>query len=239
MTRELVCLHGINNTGRAFDGLDRALFPGWQIHTPDLPPLADVDLIADHLLALLPREFVLLGHSFGGYVALAILARAPQRVRGLVLINSSDGADSPAMAARRQELAARAEAGGYAELSAAATTITYCPDALERPELMEARARDLEAYGPVRYAAHQRACAKRPDRGTILAAHGGPVLVLAAREDRVISCTDQSAMATRVGAEFAVVEGAGHMLPVERADLVSRLVGLFLAERIAGQTIEP
>lgn len=239
MTRHLVCLHGINNTSRAFAGLDRSHMKGWELHTPDLPALDDVDLIADHLLAVLPQEFVLMGHSFGGYVALAILARVPDRVQGLVLINSSDGADSPAMAARRHELAAQAEAGGYARLAASATAITYHPSALDRADLMEARARDLEAYGPVCYAAHQRACAKRPDRGAILAAYGGPVLVVAAREDQVIACTDQRAMASRVGAQFVVVEGAGHMLPAESADSVGGIVGRWLEERISGLTIEP
>jgi len=239
MIRNLVCLHGINNTGRAFDGFDSAYLKGWGLDAPDLPALDDVDQIADHMLAALPQDFVLMGHSFGGYVALAILARAPERVLGLVLINSIDGADSPAMAARRHELAARAEAGGYAELAAAATAITYHASALDRPELMEYRARDLEAYGPVCYAAHQRACAKRPDRRAILAAYGGPILVLAAREDRVIACADQSAMAARVSAEFVVVEGAGHMLPVERAASVGVIIGRWLAEQIAGPTIEP
>lgn len=233
MTRDLVCLHGINNTGRAFDGLDRALLNGWTIHTPDLPPLADVDLIAADLLAGLPRDFVLMGHSFGGYVALAILAQAPERVRGLVLLNSNAAADSPAMAERRHELAARADAGGYADLAEAATAITYHADALDRPELMAARARDLAAYGPARYAAHQRACAIRPDRGALLAAHDGPVLVLAAREDRVITCADQAAMAERVGADLQIVEGAGHMLPAERPDQVSANLGDWLAERFA------
>ena len=156
MTRDLVCLHGINNTGRAFDGLDRAYLQEWQIHTPDLPALGDVDRIADHLLAALPESFVLIGHSFGGYVALAIMSRAPERVRGLVLINSSDGADSPAMAARRHELAAKAEAGGYAELAEAATAITYHADALGRPKLMEARTRDLAAELRAELAEHGR-----------------------------------------------------------------------------------
>ncbi|MCC5986560.1 MAG: alpha/beta fold hydrolase [Pararhodobacter sp.] len=226
---EIVFLHGINNTGRAFEGVKVHLPAGLPVHAPDLPALPDVDRIAQVLLDDLPKRFVIAGHSFGGYVALAILALAGHRVTGIALINSSASPDSPEMAARRLELAARAEAGDYAELAAGATALTFHADALRRPDLMAERQREVEAYGADRYAAHQRACATRPDRGEALARYDGPKLVIAAREDAVIRCADQQDMAHRTNADFRVVENAGHMLPAENPQLVAECIAGWLA----------
>ncbi len=57
------------------------------------------------------REPIVLGGlSMGGYVAQAFAAQYPDRLRGLVLINTRAGADSEEAARNREETAAKVEA---------------------------------------------------------------------------------------------------------------------------------
>lgn len=224
----LVCLHGINNTGRTFDRLRAELPPDWTVTAPDLPPLDRVEDIATGLLADLPDRFVLLGHSFGGYVSLALLETAPERLVGLILVNSGEGADSAAAAELRETRAREAEAGGYVALAEAATAKTFHPASLKRAGVLEERRKEVEAYGPVRFAAHSRACAVRPDRGEVAAAWKGPKLVIAARQDAVIPVARQEDTAQRIGAEIAHVDDAGHMAPAETPAPMARAIRQFV-----------
>ncbi len=218
---DIVFLHGINNTARTFDAVRAALPDNIPTLAPDLPALNTVDAIAEALLPSLPERCVLAGHSFGGYVALALLAAAPNKVAGLVLINSNDWADSPTAAQSREARAQEAEAGAYESLAQAATAKSFHPDSLEREDLMLGRAREVSAYGAERYAAHQRASATRPDSGPMLEYFNGPILIVTADHDEVIPTERQGDMAHRLGARQQIVPRTGHMLPAEAPEALA------------------
>ncbi|WP_112322777.1 alpha/beta fold hydrolase [Oceanibium sediminis] len=219
---EILAVPGINNTAATFDGLRRHMPAGHSVITTDCPAIDDIDGIAHALLAGAPERFVVLGHSFGGYVALAMLAAAPERIAGVVLVNSNDWADTETVAATRREKAARAEQGEYAELAAAASARAYHPDNAGRADLLAERAAGLENYGPERFAAHMRACAARPDRSELLKAAGRPVLVISGDHDVVIPTERQTQMAQRLGAEQTIIATAGHMLPAEQPEALAK-----------------
>jgi pimeloyl-ACP methyl ester carboxylesterase len=77
---DLVLVPGLNNTHAVFDGVVAALPPAIHAHALDNPALDTVEAIAAAHLAALPARFWLAGFSFGGYVALAMLALAPERI---------------------------------------------------------------------------------------------------------------------------------------------------------------
>ncbi|MGB0928023.1 MAG: alpha/beta fold hydrolase [Pikeienuella sp.] len=217
----ILLIPGINNTARTFDGVVANLPAGMTGVAVDCPALNTVEAVAEALLAEAPEKFIACGHSFGGYVALAMLDLAPERLAGIALINSNDWADSETLAATREQKAAQALGGAYEELANAASARAYHPDNAGRADLLEERAAGLLGYGAERYAAHSRACAARPDRGALLAATDLPKIVIVADQDVVVPTAKQLAMAERTGAASATIATAGHMLPAEQPAAVA------------------
>lgn len=93
----VVLLHGWAMNLRVFDTLVAALAPVYRITAFDLPGhgrspwrtgLAET-ASAEWLLEQLPERCTLVGWSLGGQVALRVAARAPARVRRLILIGST------------------------------------------------------------------------------------------------------------------------------------------------------
>ena len=95
----IVFIHGVLNDHSVWILQTRYLaHHGWNVLAVDLPghcrsagePAATVEAAADFVLALLDAaglaQAVLVGHSFGALVALEAAARAPARVRQLVLV---------------------------------------------------------------------------------------------------------------------------------------------------------
>jgi pimeloyl-ACP methyl ester carboxylesterase len=212
----LVLLPGLNNSASVWAPMAGHLPPGLVPLALDLPPLDDIDDLARALLTTLPERFVLAGVSFGGYVAVAMLAADPARLRGLALVNSSAAADSPAAAQARLTAAQEVRDGDYEQIAMARVEIAYHPDNVHDETLLAARRARLAEYGVQRYLAHLEACRTRPDRRDLLAATEVPVIMIAGDQDRVIPTERQREMAEAAGVPFRVISGAGHMLPVEQ-----------------------
>lgn len=113
--------HGVTNTGARYRRLFEDLLPGVRAIAPDLrghggstwsPPWSAEQHVAD-LLATLDAaavdRAVVVGHSFGGLLALHLAAAAPERVRGLVLLDPA--AAIPEERAAREAAAVRRDDG--------------------------------------------------------------------------------------------------------------------------------
>ena len=211
-----VFLHGINNTPGVWDPVVAYMSPKPPVKTPEYPAVTCIEDIADLFWEQLPDACVLVGHSFGGYVALGMLAKSPERVAGIALVNSHTREDSEGARELREKSATAAESGKYTKLVEAVSDRVYHPDNLGRLDLSQQREADTRDYGPVRFSAHQRACAARPDREALFSSYSGPKIVVASEVDLVIDPEDQRVMAQKCGASFKSISGAGHMLPAEQ-----------------------
>ena len=217
MEPALALVPGLNNSRRVWDGVVAGLGAAAACHALDCPPLETVEEVADALLAQLPQRFFLCGFSFGGYVALAMLERAPERVAGLALVNTGATADNDAQRAARQKAIATAQTGGHEAMVTAQASVVFHAASLGNPAMMQTRVQMVREYGAARLIAHARACMARPDRTAVLAAARCPVLVVAAADDRVIPTAAQKVLAQSLpAARYVEIEAAGHMLPLEQ-----------------------
>lgn len=226
---DLVLVPGLNNTAAVWDRVRPLLPPGLRVHTPEVPALEDIDAIAAAMLATLPDRFALVGFSFGGYVALAMLAAAPQRIGALAMVGTSASADAEAARTMRRDAIGRALAGEYETMIEAQAARAMGEAGRADPALVAARRAMVRDYGPQRFVAHVRATIGRPDRSAVFAAFEGPLLVTGGADDLVITPAVQRGLAAlNPRARFEQIGNAGHLVPMEQPAALARVLGQWL-----------
>ena len=211
----LLLLPGLSSTPELWDSV-RASLPVGIVTLPlENAALEDIDAIAAEILAAAPPRFALAGFSFGGYVALAMAARAGDRIERLALIATGANADSPEAAASRKRLIEIAQAD-YASIDGRMTKFLLHPDRVDDAAIHEKRQRMSRDYGASRFIAQQRAAMARPARTAVLASIRVPTLIAVGREDRVTPLAQHEEMARRIpAADLVVFERCGHLVPLE------------------------
>ena len=167
---------------------------------------ASIDGWAARLLEELDGPFVAVGASMGGYCALALARRAPERVVGMVLAGSKATADEMDRRVFRNELIARLREKGV-------------PEDLDT----QVEARDL--------AVAQEAMRDRLDLSGVAASFGGPLLVCVGDGDEIVSVDESRALAdSALRGSLEVFEGTGHLLTIEQPLRFNDLLLEFLAQ---------
>lgn len=211
-----VLVPGLNNTRSVFARVCRVLDKDIEALPVDNPALETVEAIARHHLDALPDRFWLAGFSFGGYVALAMLEAAPQRILGIALVCSSPLADSPAAVARRQVGIDAALDGRYHAMVSAQAAQAFHPDSHADGNLASERAAMIADYGSGRFIAHARAANARPDRTSLLDGRI-PTLVVGGSHDTLFTPAAIAAWADPIpGVRKITIDGAGHLVPMEQ-----------------------
>lgn len=150
--------------------------------------------------------FVAVGASMGGYCALAMARRAPERVVGMMLVASRADADSWDRRRYREQQ--------ISELRTAEPVPAVYGD--PSPE-------DL--------AIAQEAMRDRLDLSGIVASFGGPLLVCVGDADDVITVDEARETAeSALQGSLEVFSGAGHLLSLEQPDRFDEVLLDFLAQ---------
>ncbi|MGI5993698.1 MAG: alpha/beta fold hydrolase, partial [Saccharomonospora viridis] len=196
----------------------------------------DLDHAARDVVALLDRldldKVVLGGCSMGGYVTFAVLRLAPERVGGLVLIDTKAEADTDAARKNRLAVARRAETEGIHGWLADSMLPNLLGETTRsrRPELVEHVRGLIEQQPPAGVAWAQRAMAARRDATDVLRATDVPAVVVVGEEDTVTppqAARDIADILPR--GELVVLPEAGHLTPLEApegvVDAVFRVLG--------------
>lgn len=225
MKPSLVLVPGLNNTAAVFDAVIPHLRESCDPLAVNNPALETVEAIAADLLPSLPPRFWLAGFSFGGYVAMAMLEAAPERVEGMAMICTAPGADAPAALPRREAALRAAAEGRYYEMIESLTSAAFHPDSLKDEDLMGRRRAMVRAYGPQCFSAHLRASIVRPDRTALLDGRI-PTLVLGSSHDTLFPPPALAYAQQIPGVRQVTIEGAGHLVPMEKpAELAHHLLG--------------
>ncbi len=246
----LVLLHGfpLNRWMWSLQLLELAS-PHCHVIAPDLPGHGtmalspnghSVDTMADEVIRLLDHmgltePVVVGGLSMGGYVALSIAVRYPHRLRGLVLLNTRAGADTPETAKVREEIAQTIEKTGDSSvvleimLPKLLAPATY----QDQPEIVEMTRDMMASASPEGVAATSRALAARPSRIDDLPNIRLPTLVIAGANDQLIPLSESESLASAIpGAELVIIPDSGHLSPRENPEATNAAILGFLG-RIA------
>jgi pimeloyl-ACP methyl ester carboxylesterase len=229
----LVLLHAFPLDARMWDAVREPLASHLRVITPDQrglgrSPLPDSDREPDledaarDVVALLDRleldRVVLGGCSMGGYLAMAVLRLAPERVGGLVLIDTKAAPDTPEAAQSRLDVAERVEAEGIGGWLAEANLPNLLAESTrkERPDVVETVREIIESQPPAGISWTALALRTRPDSLELLRESGVPALVVVGEEDPITPVEAASAMAEVLpGSTLVVLPDAGHLTPLE------------------------
>ncbi len=172
--------------------------------------------MAERLIAGAPGRFVLAGLSMGGMVAMEVLARAPERVAGAVLMDT----DPTRARAREVEWRGALLAGAARDgLDAYVSTFVgrfYLHDAAAA-ERLGPLTQHMMAATPVAVAeAQSRALDGRRDMVPLIGGFAGPVEVIVGAEDRVCPPLLHGPLAEALpGAVLTEIPACGHLATIE------------------------
>ena len=100
----------------------------------------------------------------------------------------------------------------------------------ERPELVQRVTGLIAEQDPRAVAAAQRGMAARPDSSDVLGSIAVPTLVVTGEEDKLTGPDEGRELAAGIpGARFLLVEQAGHLVNLERPDVVNEALLDFVA----------
>ena len=240
----LVLLHGFTESLRIWDTLTEALSLQYTVIRPDLPghgrtpeysnthTMEEMAEMLAEMLANYP-PCILIGHSMGGYVALAYAEKYSERLLGIGLFHSTAAADS----VDKKEDRLRASALALQDKKGFITSLIpklFAPknrlQMSAQIDVIKALANDTSATG---ISAALLGMRQRPDRTHVLKTIPVPVLMLYGAFDELIpparSETEASLPAICISEKL---KSSGHMGFIEEPEETYRIIKTFAARCI-------
>jgi len=191
--------------------------------------------LADDCAALLEaldigEPVVLCGLSMGGYVAWQFAKHHAPKLKALVLCDTKAAADTAEAADTRRKMAEHVLNHGTGAVAEAMPAKLFAKATHERQtDVVADIRRTIETTHPEGLAAAQRGMAEREDVRPFLSQIAVPTLVVVGREDAISPVEEMQAIAAAIpGAEFHIIETAGHMAPLEEPTEFNRLLSAFV-----------
>lgn len=239
----LILLHGFCESLHVWDDWqDDALEEGYRVIRIDLPgfggsdaPLYSMEEMGSAVLEVALqcklKRAVLLGHSLGGYVALAVAASAPVWLIGLGLFHSHPFQDTPEQQENRQKSIAFIAKNGHVHYVKQLIPRLFAPNASTsasfRRDLMILRASRSDSSTIQKV---QKAMAERLDYSQFLASFQQPVLFINGANDPIYTTWQrQEQLALPPVSQLCLLQRAGHMGMIEEASITQKAVRRFMA----------
>jgi pimeloyl-ACP methyl ester carboxylesterase len=232
----LVLIHGHGVDASIWSGIYAELVSEATVLKPDFSRLTNhitIEGYAEELLATIQaarlEKVILVGHSMGGYIALAFAEQHPDMIQALVLYHSTALADDEnRKQTRRQAIEEMQTKGAEPFIQKQMPKMvapTYLP---EKTQDLINRYQQLPAEAMI---AGMAAMAGRPDRTQVLRQAKFPVLVVLGRDDQVIPYEKAVQLADLSNqVSIATIEQAGHLSMVEQPQQSIQVLKTFIAQ---------
>lgn len=228
----LVLLHGFLESHTMWNALLPDLSKHYAMLIIDLPghgksgDLADIhtmELMAEAVKAVLDKEDVLkatfVGHSMGGYVALAFAELFSNAIENLVLLNSTPAEDSITRKKNRERAVELIKKYPEAFISMGITNL-FSPKNAERYKKEIERGKiEANSFSVDGIIANIKGMKIRKKRLEVLKNFQGRKQIIAGKDDPVISIEDLRQISKYTNSELIEVDG-GHMSHFEAKDQV-------------------
>lgn len=240
----ILMLHGFPLSREIWDAQAAALQKTARVIRPDLRGMGrssssdgpylmealagDISVVLDSMQV---EKVTLIGHSLGGYVALAFARMYAERVSGMVLVCSRLCADAPEKAREREELADRIESENSMEPALEAfLPALLAPETFSRaPEIAARVTAIIRRNDPRGAAAMLRGMAQRSGSEDIAEDLDMPVLVIGGDRDAMLPPGEIASMAKLFPrGEAQRIENSGHLSMLEQPAALAEALALWL-----------
>lgn len=236
----VILLHGFPMDRTVWNDLTDVLQNFCQVYTPDLPgfgqsPILNagftLDAVADALLIwmdeLALKNVIIIGHSLGGYVALAMVEKAPERFSGLGLIHSTSYPDSDEKKESRSKTIDFIHRNGVLAFTSNFIQPLFAkPDhpAVERVRQLAMKSTSDAVVG------YLQAMRDRPARESVLKHFSKPILLLGGELDKGIpALTLENQAGYCLNPHLFIIPGVAHMGMFEAPEKTGLLLQSFIA----------
>lgn len=235
--RTLVLLHGYLESLLVWEDFVPHLYKEVRVITLDLPGhgISEVkgevhtmeylaDTVKGALDALGVERCTLVGHSMGGYVALAFAERYPERLNGVVLLSSTPNADTPEKAENRRREIALVKAGKKEQLARVAPAAGFAEENRARmADAIEDLVEQVFVTEEEGIVALLNGMIERTDRNEMLRSSSVRQLFIFGKKDGYISLeAAEKLVADHPQAEVVWLESSGHMGFLEEPERVAQ-----------------
>ena len=180
--------------------------------------------IAAQILGNAPDQFALVGTSMGGYVAFEIMRQAPNRVAGLVLIDTTARPETSEASAKREVLIKLAESDLDAVTEQLLPRLSH-PDRMNLPAVRGVIQAMATSLGKEVFQRQQRAIMGRADSRPTLAGIACPTLVICGHDDVITPPELAKEMADGIRhAKLEIIAECGHLATLDQPEEVNRLL---------------
>jgi pimeloyl-ACP methyl ester carboxylesterase len=233
----LVLIHGFCESGRMWDYLAGRLSYNFRVICPDLPGFGDSPILEDTItleeVAVQLEEWmeenqiqhpIVIGHSLGGYVALALLELMGSRIKALGLFHSTAFPDDEEKKGMRNRTITFLKKHGVEKFVSSFVPPLFPESRREelsdeiRDAIEDAKRSSLN--GLMAYAGAMR---DRKERLDVLRHFSGPKLLIAGTEDGAVKIESSRAQKDFFS-HYVELEGVGHMGMVEEREKTLEVV---------------
>ncbi|WP_026967376.1 alpha/beta fold hydrolase [Algoriphagus terrigena] len=236
----VVLIHGFCETARMWTDFADKLSDNFRVICPNLPEIAGSPIAGDHItleeVAVLLEEWleenrienpIVIGHSLGGYVTLALLELLGSKLKAVGLFHSTAFADDQAKKDMRDRTILFLKKNGVDKFVTSFVPPLFPEDRREElskeidQAIEDAKSSTLD--GLIAFAGAMR---DRKDRLDVLKDYPGSKLLIAGTEDGAVKI-EASRAQKEAFTHYFELEGVGHMGMMERKEETLNLVREF------------
>lgn len=185
--------------------------------------------MARRILDQAPERFSLVALSMGGYIAMEIMREAPERVAKLALLDTNSRPDGQEQAERRRFLIDLTRKRGFTKVPHLLYPGFVHEDREDDEELKAIVVEMASDTGAEAFIRQQTALIDRIDSRPRLGEITCPTMVLVGDGDRLTPLEISREIHEHIpGSELVVIEGCGHLSPLEAPGPVTRALRDFL-----------